>query len=336
MKIFLVFVTVIIHILTSVSFSEASCGSSNCSLINGSQEGTVNKGKFVMDVSYRYISQDKKKSGSNTISSEVLVSKVDFEMRKLELDHHREFRTINKLVQLDASFGLTDIITLSVSVPAFNDRYHEHDDGVTPADSAGEFTNTDGSTGFGDVTVIGKVAPLKTPKHHGALGFGVKFPTGEYQLRNSEGDINEPTIMPGTGSYDFILSGFYNFSFMPNFLDIFVSISHRFTTENSLDYLFGDSTFLDGGASIRLTDIALLSLQINARISRRDRFINMDVPSTGGEFVNITPGVRLIATENLSFYSHVQAPIYQRVNEVNLVPNFGVLFGVSYAFPGLS
>ncbi len=333
---FYILLAFIIYILTPISISEASCGSSNCSLISGSQEGTVNKGKFVMDVSHRYIRQAKKKRGSNTISSEVLVPKVDFENRDLELDHHRELRTINKLAQLDASFGLTDIITLSVNVPAFNDRYHEHDDGVTPADPAGEFTNADGSTGFGDVTVLGKVAPLKTTKHHGVLGFGVKFPTGEYKLRNSEGDINEPTIMPGTGSYDFILSGFYNFSFIPNFLDIFVSISHRFTTENSLDYLFGDSTLIDGGVSIRLTDIVLLSLQINARISGRDRFISMDVPSTGGEFVNITPGVRLIATENLSFYSHVQAPIYQRINEVNLVPNFAVLFGVSYGFPGLS
>jgi hypothetical protein len=261
---------------------------------------------------------------------------VDFDIGELELNHHRELRTLNKIVQFDGSFGLTDIITISANVPAFNDRYHEHDDGVTPADPAGEFTNADGSTGFGDVTLSVKVAPLKTQKHHAALGAGIKFPTGEYKLRNSEGDINEPTIMPGTGSYDFILSGFYNFSLIPNLLDIFVSLSHRFTTENPLDYMFGDSAFVDGGVSLRLSDIVLLSLQINARISGRDRFLNMDVPSTGGEFVNITPGLRLIATENLSFYSHVQAPIHQRVNEVNIVPNFGVLFGASYAFPGVT
>jgi hypothetical protein len=33
-----------------------------------------------------------------------------------------------------------------------------------------------------------------------------------------------------------------------------------------------------------------------------------------------------------SFYTHVQWPIYQRVNEVNLVPRYGLIFGVSHAF----
>ena len=40
----------------------------------------------------------------------------------------------------------------------------------------------------------------------------------------------------------------------------------------------------------------------------------------------------LDASENVSFYTHVQIPVYQRVNEVNLVPSFGVLAGVSYGF----
>ena len=75
-----------------------------------------------------------------------------------------------------------------------------------------------------------------------------------------------------------------------------------------------------------------LITQINTRISRRDEFLGMDVPNTGVTFVNITPGVVLTASENVSLYTHVQIPIYQRVNEVNLVPNFGLMAGVSYGF----
>ena len=105
--------------------------------------------------------------------------------------------------------------------------------------------------------------------------------------------------------------------------------------ENDLDYLFGDSTTIDGGMIYVWSPIVSISAQINARITRRDQFIGTPVPSTGGEFVNFTPGVTLAATDNLSFYTHVQIPIYQRVNEVNLVPNFGLLFGASYGFNAL-
>ncbi len=311
--------------------SEAACGSSNCSLITGSQSGLTGKGRFVVDLSYRYIPQDDKQRGSGD-TDEVLVPKVNFEDREIELDHHRELRTINKLAQLDVSYGVTDKFTLSLNIPFFNDRLHEHDDEITPADPVGEFNNVDGTSGFGDITLLAKYSLWQTAKHQFIGGAGVKFATGEYKLRDNEGNINEPTLMPGTGSYDFILSGLYIHSLIPNRVQLFGGLSHRFTTENSLDYEFGDTTFIDAGVNYVLNDKVTLSGQINTRISRRDTFIDQDVPSTGGEFVNLTPGVRLAATDNLSFYAHVQIPIYQRVNEVNLVPRYGLLLGASYGF----
>lgn len=217
-------------------------------------------------------------------------------------------------------------------MPFHNDRYHEHDDEVEPSNLAGEFNKLDGTTGFGDIALSLKYVLLRTTKHQFVAGAGVKFASGEYKLRDNEGAINEPTLTPGTGSYDAILSGLYVFSLIPSRLDFFASASHQFTTENPLDYLFGDSTLLDGGVIYVLSPMASVSAQINARISRRDAFIDVPVPSTGGEFVNFTPGINLAATENLSLYTHVQIPIYQRVNEANLVPNYGLLFGLSYGF----
>tara|TARA_B100000315_G_scaffold195578_1_gene186455 strand:+ start:48 stop:746 length:699 start_codon:yes stop_codon:yes gene_type:complete len=230
-KFYTIFISVI-FILNFISFAEASCGSANCSLITGSQDGTTSKGRFVVDLSYRYIPQENKKSGSGG-TSEVLVPKIDFGNQEIEADHHREFKTINKLAQLDVSYGLTEKLTLSLNIPFFNDRLHEHDDGVTSANPDGEFTNQDGTTGFGDVTLLAKYSLLQTTKHLFVGGAGIKFASGEYELKNSEGNINEPTLMPGTGSYDGIISGFYNFSFIPNRLNLFTSLSHRFTTENS-------------------------------------------------------------------------------------------------------
>ena len=327
-KLCMVLVSVFIA-LNLTSWAEASCGSSNCTLIRGSQSGLASEGRFVVDLSYRYIRQDDKKKGSSDFDGNVDVAKVEFETGAIEPQHHREFRTINELAQLDVSYGITERFTVSLSVPFLNDRKHEHIDGLP---GSPEFTNQDGTNGFGDITLMLKYAVWHTTKHQLIMGAGVKFNTGDFKLLNSEGEINEPTIMPGTGSTDPVLSALYNFSLIPNRLGFFASVSHKFTTENSLDYEFGDSTFIDGGASYRLNEKISLITQINTRISRRDEFLGMGVPNTGVTFINITPGVVITASENVALYSHVQIPIYQRVNEVNLVPNFGLMAGISYGF----
>jgi Putative MetA-pathway of phenol degradation len=333
-KLYVVLVSVFL-MSNLVSLAEASCGSSNCSLIRGSQSGLVNEGRFVVDLSYRYIRQTDKKKGSSDFNGNVDVAKVDFEGGAIEPAHHREFRTINELGQLDISYGVTEKLTLSLNVPFLNDRSHEHNDEVgDPLINAGngEFTNQDGTSGFGDITLMAKYAVWQTTKHQLVAGAGLKFATGDFKLKDNEGNINEPTIMPGTGSNDPIISALYSFSLIPNQLSFFASASHRFTTENSLDYEFGDSTFLDGGVSYRLNEKINLIAQVNTRISRRDEFLGMDVPNTGATFINVTPGVVIAASENVSLYTHVQIPVYQRVNEVNLVPNFGILAGLSYGF----
>lgn len=146
-------------LLTVISIAQAACGGSNCSLIRGSQSGVTNKGRFVFDISHRYILQEDKQRGSGD-ASEVLVPKVDFEARELELDHHREIRTINQLTQINASYGITNKLTASLNVPFRNDRYHEHDDEVTPGNPAGEFNKVDGTEGFGDIKLLLKYALL--------------------------------------------------------------------------------------------------------------------------------------------------------------------------------
>ena len=333
MKKLSLFIVSVFLMLNLSALAEASCGSSNCTLVRGSQAGLANEGRFVVDLSYRYIRQTDKKKGSSNFDGNVDVAKVDFENRDIELAHHREFRTINELAQLDISYGVTEKLTISVNVPFLNDRSHEHIDGCVGGSCAGgEFTNGDGSSGFGDITLMAKYAVWQTVKHQLIAGVGLKFATGDFKLKNSEGDINEPTIMPGTGSNDPILSALYNFSLIPNKLGLFASASHRFTTKNSLDYEFGDSTFIDGGVSYQLNEKINLITQINTRISRRDEFLGMNVPNTGVTFINVTPGIVLTASESVSLYTHVQVPIYQRVNDVNLVPNFGIMAGLSYGF----
>lgn len=308
----------------------ASCGSANCFLVTGTQEGVFEPGQVVVDLSYRYIPQDRKKRGRSG-TNEVLVPKIDFENGEIIPDHHRELRTINMLSQFNVNIGLSPKYTVALAVPFSNERLHEHYDDVDLAvGDNGEFNNDAGTSGFGDIVVTGKRIMLASTRHLLVGGLGLKLPTGEYQLKDSEGALNEPTIMPGTGSYDFIVSGHYVYQIDPHRISAYVSTQLRFNTENKYDYKFGDSIVLNTGLSYRATDKINISGQINARVADRDEYKGDDVPSTGSTMIFLTPGIQLLSTDSTSFYTHIQVPLYERVNEVNLVPTYGVEFGVSH------
>jgi hypothetical protein len=313
---------------TFVTRGEASCGSANCFLVTGTQEGIASPGQIIFDLSYRWIPMDQVQRGSD--SSDIAeVPRIDFANGVIVPGGHTEIRTNNQLMQLDISYGLSSAAALTLTVPFMNDRVHEH------AHEDGEITRQDGASGFGDIRLIGKIAPWVTTRHLAVLGVGVKLPTGEYKLLDHEGEINEPTIQPGSGSWDPLFSVHYSYQITPHQWDAFLGGSYQLATENPKDYRFGNTFILNGGTSASLTvheKTATGSLQLNLRHAPRDEFHGEEVPSTGGTSVYLTPGLRLSSSSNTSFYTHVQWPIYQRVNEVNLVPRYGLIFGVSHAF----
>jgi hypothetical protein len=299
--------------------------------VTGTQDGIANPGQIILDLSYRFIPMDQPQKGSKEVS-EAIVPKVDFEDGVILPGHHREIRTNNELAQLDVSFGVTPRFALTMSIPFVNNRLHEHFDEVGEPEEF--FTRQGGTSGFGDVRLIGKYALWVSTKHLLVGGLGVKTPTGEFKLLDSEGDINEPTIMPGTGSWDAIISAYYDYQVMPHQLDVFLSGSYQINTGNDLDYKFGNTLLINAGTSYLFTakNPATISLQVNLRQAPRDEFNGKNVPSTGGKWVYLTPGIKVDVSSGTALYTHVQLPIYQFVNEENLVPRYGLIFGVSHAF----
>jgi hypothetical protein len=307
----------------------ATCGSANCFLVTGTQEGVGAKGSFIVDLSYRYVDQSRKLSGTRDVG-EVLTPKVDFGGGTLEPDHHREIRTQNTLVEVDLTYGLTDRLALSGSLPLINDRDHEHFDEVgTPGE---HFTRQDGTSGFGDVRLGVRYAFVPKVKDLLVGGLAIKIPTGAYRLRDSEGEINEPTLQPGTGSTDAVATLHYSHQWVPMRFESFVTGSYRLNGENDLDYRLGDEALLSAGVSLRTAGKVLWSVQANGRRTDRDRFLGGDVPSTGATFVNLTPGIRIEGGSGTSIYAFLQVPVYQKVNEAQLAPRTGLLVGVSKVY----
>ncbi len=303
----------------------ASCGSANCFLVTGTQEGIASPGQWVLDLSYRWIPMDQVHRGSHS-ASDALVPRIDFENGEIVPNGHREIRTNNELAQLDVSYGVTSRFAWMLAVPFMNNRTHEH------AHVPGEFTRQDGTAGFGDLRLVGKYALWISTKHLLVGGLGIKAPTGEYKLLDHDGEINEPTLQPGTGSWDPLASLYYAYQVIPHELDAFVSTSYQYTTENPLDYRLGSTWIVNAGLSHRLNEKVLASLQVNGRQAPHDEFHGQTVPSTGGRWIYITPGITVQASPNTALYTHLQLPVYQYVNDVNLVPRYGLIFGISHVF----
>src|SRR5262249_30359849 len=145
----------------------------------------------------------------------------------------------------------------------------------------------------------------------GDLSF--KLPTGAYRLLDSEGDINEPTIQPGTGSYDLLAALHYAHHPFPSPFEWFVSGAYRFNRENDLRYRIGDEIIVSVGVDHGSGGKLQWSTQINARRAARDEFFGDDVPSTGSTYVDLTPGLEITSDGGTRLYGYVQVPVYQDV-----------------------
>jgi hypothetical protein len=316
-------------IAAAASPARATCGSATCFLVTGTQEGLASAGTFRADLSFRYIDQDRKLSGSSN-TDEVLVPKVDFEEGVLLPDHHREERTQVTSFQLDLAYAATGRLTLLAGLPLLIDKDHEHfDDAGEPEE---HFVGTDGTRGFGDLTVGIRAGLLVKPKDLLTGDLSLELPTGAYRLHDSEGDINEPTIQPGSGSYDILAALQYSHHPFPSPFEWFVSSSYRLNRENDLRYKIGDEALVSAGVDHGSGGKLQWSVQINARRAARDQFFGDDVPSTGSTYVNLTPGLGITSAGGTRLYGYVQVPVYQNVNEAQLAPVFSLILGVSKAF----
>lgn len=324
-----VFALIAACVVATADPARATCGSINCFLVTGTQEEIASEGKVVLDVSYRYIVQDKKLDGTDSVG-EVLTPKVDFENEEIEADHHREVSTQNTLLELDLAWGATSRLTFGVSLPLINERDHEHFDEVgTPEEF---FTNDDGTSGFGDVRFSGRYALLVKSNDLLVGGLALKLPTGQYKLLDSEGEINEPTIQPGTGSWDAIAAIHWTHQWGSPHFESFVAASRKMNSENDLDYRMGTECILSAGANWSPGDKVIWMLQVNGRRTAHDKYLDDLVTSTGATFVNLTPGLRIRMSASSSLYAFAQLPVYQNVNDPQLAPRTGLLMGVSTTF----
>lgn len=327
----------------------ASCGAASCFLVTGSEAGVQPKGQLSMDLRYSYAAVGQADGVSGRVAA------VDQRRRRVILDEHLEQRTISQLYTLDVNYGLTDRLTVELTVPY---RKLKHTHLIEVGEENGGVGNFESFTdnGLGDIRLTGKYSVLPTLRSLLVLGLGVDLPTGDSHARNSEGQLQEPTLQMGRRSLGIVASIHQSYEIIPHLLNQFASVSYRHTFQGANSYRFGDEYVLSGGMSVKTLKIVTLTGQFNWRYVVHDEFTGdlrralfpsdagfpgdpevidpvlkrRPVPNTGSTALAFSSGVSVAIGERATFYFHAQVPITRDFNG-GLQQQTGFLGGVSMA-----
>lgn len=219
-----------------------SCDFCNCYLGLNPQSK-----KNIVGLRYHYMSF----TGTHIDESdlqELNLSEDDFWETRERIELHGQFYPNQKLQLLFSapivrnSEGMSAKATDVMNSENTSSHTHSHTHGTETESAALHGAKT--YEGFGDPMVIANYQVLNktgmdSSKFSQRLftGLGVKIPAGEYKLE--EGSNPEEMVhMPGTGSWDFLLSASYLGKV--NRTGVNVNISYLLTTENDQSFEFGN------------------------------------------------------------------------------------------------
>lgn len=284
--------------------------------------GVLAKGSFRLDLSFRYTDQSEPLRGSQSAEAAVR-PKVDFERGLIRPAYHREIGGIERFTQLDVAYGLSSRAVTQVSIPLWTSRTYDI--------SHFGFQQTYGTSGVGDAQ-FGLRYALDGERRLVA-GIALKVPTAKYRLISEfDNGIQEPTLQPGTGSFDFVASIQYSGRPLPAGFAWGASGSYQLNTTNPLDYRFGNDLIGTLNLSRPLGRNLTASLQSKVAHRARSTYRGQDVASSGATIVYVTPGLRRALPKAISVYSFAQLPVYRYVNDEQLGPRFSILTGIAKSF----
>jgi len=289
----------------------AGCGSAFCSLnTDWNTQGAWAEPGGRFDLRYEFIDQDQPRTGTRDIG----VGEIP--------QHHDEIRTINRnwIAGFDYTFNSNWGIGIQLPVVI-----HNHMGAQLP--EAWNFTE------LGDARVVGRYRFVPELPDSGSFGlqFGLKLPTGKFDVANDDGDVAERSLQPGSGTTDAIVGAYYSAPIGAQtswFFDV-----HWTSALSERDgYKPGDRVGIDTGVRGSWTPRAALLLQLNAQWKDRDSGTNAEPETTGGTFVFVSPGIGFNLGYKTQVYSFIQLPVYQNVHGVQLVADWTFTAGVSRRF----
>jgi hypothetical protein len=301
----------------SLSTAWASCGSAFCTVnTNWNAQLPLAETGTRIDLRLEYIDQNQPRHGNRDVAVGAIPR------------HHDEVRTLNRNAILtidhnfDANWGLT------ASLPLISrDHEHIHNHGGATLLETWDFTQP------GDVRVLGR---YQLQGNHPATVYGVmagtKLPTGDFTVRNGEGEVAERTLQPGTGTTDLLLGAFWNDTLPIPDSGWFAQIFGQVPLYKRAGFRPGYQLQADLGYTYHPLDDLALVLQLNTVRKGRDTGAEAEFEDSGSWTVSLSPGASYALNVSTNLYGFVQVPIYRYLNGVQLTASWAALAGISCRF----
>ncbi len=302
--------------LALANVSQASCGSSFCSLETSldSQGVLTEPGQFGLDLRFEFVKQDALRAGTKSIS------------QAEDTGDATELKTFNRNLIATLTYAFTPQWSLAASLP-YVSRAHSHIEDPTGAAEHESWSFTK----LGDARISGNYhfdRPHDAPDNFG-MQFGVKLPSGDYKSENADGVVAERSLQPGTGTTDLIVGGHYTYKPAFKQLTYFVNAQIQHALAKRDDYRAGDQLSLSGGIAYAYADNAAAMFQLNGLSKGRDAGAHAEPDVSGGRFIFASPGVRFALGKDTQVYGFAQVPIYRNVNGIQLTADWTFVAGMT-------
>lgn len=303
--------------LASAADACASCG---CTLTGDwLSQGLAAQPGTTVSLRYDYVPQTELQSGTERIDRSTISFPASREIERYTYNHSL---TATLDHQFASDWGV------DVQLPLLT-RPHRTVGGGTNEPS---FSDT---RGIGDLRVVGRWQGLSTPGTVTGIEAGLVLPTGRFhetfKSGPEAGEEVDRGLQPGTGTVQAVF-GAYHLGALTKEFGYFVQLTGQTAVNHRDGYKPG--SFIQASAALNFTHWRNVTpqLQLSFRATAKDSGPNADRPNSGGEQVNLSPGLSAKISSKLVGFTFVELPLYDRVNGYQLVPkakfSAGLLFHI--------
>jgi len=304
--------------LLTVSTAAQACASCGCTLTaDWLSQGLAAQPGTTLSLRYDYVPQTSLRTGTRKVARDTIQLPTDREIERYTYNHSLTF-------SLDHQFANDWGIDLQLPIVM---RPHSTiaEDTIEPSHSK--------TSGIGDLRVVGRWQGLSTPGSVTGIEAGLVLPTGKahqtFDAGPEDGEEVDRGLQPGTGTIQAIFGAYRLGAISPE-------LGYFLQATSQLPFAKGDGfkpgAFAQVSTALNYTHWRNITpqLQLSLRKTWRDSGPNSDRPNSGGEQINLAPGLSAKLGSKVVGFTYVELPLYTRVNGFQLVPkakfSAGLLF----------
>ena len=194
------------------------------------------------------------------------------------------------------------------------------------------------ASGLGDAIAMIKYSPRTISLYSDtalSFGIGTRIPIGVDDATRLGVDLAED-MQPSTGAYAGMVWGYWAKALNDSKgARIYVGASYTQNGDNKRDYSFGQDTTVTIGGAYQTQTPWGFNLELLYRKADRDQRDSVDIPNTGGVWLDIAPAVQYHVTESLALKAAATIPVARNLNDqLQFSTKYAFRLSMSYVFGG--